>query len=149
MRISNLICIFTLVIVLTGCATSRNVTVGQLAPQKKIVTAAFIPQDGNSPEMDSHIQQQLTVHGVTTKLPLPAGTRQSNDVDVILSYSDNWRWDIVMYLNSLTINLFDGASGNLLATGRWDNSAFHGFQNPREVVKELLDDMFAKLPASK
>jgi hypothetical protein len=50
---------------------------------------------------------------------------------------------------SLTVNLFDGPSGNLLITGRWDNSAFHGFQDPRDIIKELLDDMFAKLAASK
>ncbi len=149
MKINNVICIIALVIILAGCATSRNVTVGQLAPQKKLTTAAFVPQDGNSPEMDSYVQQQLMAHGITPKLSLPAGTRQSSDVDVIVVYSDVWRWDIAMYLQSLTINLIDGGSGNLLATGHWDNSVFHGFQNPRDVVKELLDDVFAKLPASK
>jgi hypothetical protein len=149
MRIKLAIGIIILVAVLTGCATSRNVTVGQLAPQKKITTAALVPQDGNSPEMDSCVKQQLMAYGITSKLPLPAGTRQSNDVDIIVAYSDVWYWDIIMYLRSLTINLFDGPSGYLLATGRWDNSFFHGYQSPRDVVKELLDDMLSKLSASK
>ncbi|GAB3545254.1 hypothetical protein GCM10027343_21410 [Noviherbaspirillum agri] len=134
---------------LTGCATSRTVTVGQLAPQKKITTAALVPQEGNSAEMDAHVRQQIMAYGITPKASLPSGTRQSNDVDVIVGYSDVWRWDVVMYLKTLTINLFDGPSGNLLVTGRWDNSAFHGFQNPQDVTKELLDDMFAKLQQSK
>lgn len=43
------------------------------------------------------------------------------------------------------MNIFDAKSGNLLVTGRWDNSAFHGFKNSKEVIKELLDEMLAKV----
>ena len=133
----------TLLMSLTGCATSRNVTIGQLTPIKEIKTAARVPQEGNSPEMNSIVQQQLMIYGLSPKLDLPAATRQSQDVDLIVAYSDVWHWDMAMYLKSITINLFEGPTGNLLVT------AFHGFQDPRDVVKELLDDMFAKLTALK
>jgi hypothetical protein len=149
MKIGSAIGLVALVVALTGCATSQNVTVGNVAAQKKITTAALVPQEGNSADMDSQVQQQLMAYGITPKSPLPVGTRQSADVDVIVAYADVWRWDVVMYLRSLTINLFDGPSGNLLATGRWDNSAFHGFKNSKDITKELLDDMFAKLPTAK
>jgi hypothetical protein len=149
MKMKFALVVMAAMVFLTGCATSRSVTVGQLAPQKKIATAALVPQEGNSPEMDTHVRQQIMAQGITPKAPLVSGTRKSNDVDVIVAYSDVWRWDVVMYLKSLTINLFDGPSGNLLVTGRWDNSAFHGFQNPADVTKELLDDMFAKLSQQK
>lgn len=149
MRINDAIVIFTLIVVLSGCGTTRHVTLGQLGTQPKITTAALISQEGNSPEMDSYIQQQLLSYGITLKGSLPAGTRLSQEVDVIIAYSDVWSWDLVMYLNSLTINLFHGPTGNLLVTGRWDNSAFHGFQNPRDVIKELFDDIFSKLVVSK
>lgn len=135
-----------LVAVLSGCATSHNVTVGQLGEHKKITTAALVSGDGNSADMDSEIKQQLLAYGVTSTPNLPAGTRQTSNVDVIVSYDDVWRWDLVMYLQSLTVNLFDGQTGNLLATGNWKNSLAHGFHNSRDVIKELLDDMFAKLP---
>ena len=141
--------IITLLVSLTGCATSRNVTIGQVTPMKGIKTVALVPQEGNSPEMDSIVQQQLMTYGISQKLALPAATRQSKDVDLIVAYSDVWHWDMAMYLKSITINLFEGPTGNLIVTGRWDNSAFHGFQDPRDVVKELLDDMFAKLAALK
>jgi hypothetical protein len=152
MRLKSVIVILALFTVLTGCATSRSVSVGQLAPQqKKITTAALVSQDGQccSPEMDSHIRQQLIAYGIMTKQALPTGTRQSADVDVIIAYSDVWRWNYVMCLQSLTINLFDGSSGNLLATSRWDNATPHEFQNPRAIIKELLDDVFSKLQVLK
>ena len=36
---------------------------------------------------------------------------------------------------------------DLLATARWDNSAFHGFQDYKTVVKGLVDEMMAKIKA--
>ena len=59
MRINDAIVILALVIVLSGCGTTRHVTVGQLGPRPIIATAAMIPQEGNSQEMDSYMQQQL------------------------------------------------------------------------------------------
>ena len=53
-----------------------------------------------------------------------------------------------MYLKSITINVSDAASGNLLAMGRWDNSAFHGFQDAKQVTGDLMAEMFAKLKTS-
>ena len=152
LRFKWVIGILILFAILTGCATSSSVSIGQLAPQqKRITTAALVSRDGKccSPEMDSYIRQQLIAYGIMTKQALPIGTHQSNDVDVIVAYSDVWRWDYVMYLRSLTINLFDGSSGNLLATSRWDNSTLHEVQNPRAIIKELLDDIFSKLPVLK
>lgn len=134
---------------MTGCATSQNVTLAQAATAKPITTAALVPQDGNSAVMDTHLQSALMAQGVTPKTALPAATRKSAEVDAIVTYTDVWRWDVIMYLKSITINVSDAASGNLLAMGRWDNSAFHGFQDAKQVTSELVTEMFAKLKASK
>ena len=134
---------------MTGCATSQNVTLAQVAPSKPITTAALVPQDGNSPVMDTHLQAALMTQGVTPKAALPASTRKSAEVDAIVTYTDVWRWDVIMYLKSITINVSDAVSGNLLAMGRWDNSAFHGFQDARQVTSELVAEMFAKLKVGK
>ncbi|MBA4329339.1 MAG: hypothetical protein C0428_14005 [Polaromonas sp.] len=133
----------------TGCATSQNVTVGQLAPARSISTAALVPQDGNSAAMDNNVRGALMAQGVTAQGNLPAGTRKSSNVDAIVSYTDVWRWDVAMYLRSMTINVFDATSGNLLAMGRWDNSAFHGFQDAGQVTKDLMTEVFSKIKASK
>ena len=134
---------------MTGCATSQNVTMAQGLPSKPITTAALVPQDGNSPVMDTNLQAALVAQGVTPKIALPASTRKSAEVDAIVTYTDVWRWDLIMYLKSITINVSDAASGNLLAMGRWDNSAFHGFQDAEQVTSDLVAEMFAKLKSSK
>ena len=134
---------------MTGCATSQNVTLAQGSPSKPITTAALVPQDGNSPVMDTNLQAALVAQGVTPKIALPASTRKSAEVDAIVTYTDVWRWDLIMYLKSITINVSDAASGNLLAMGRWDNSAFHGFQDAEQVTSDLVAEMFAKLKSSK
>lgn len=46
---------------------------------------------------------------------------------------------------NLEIDFFDARTGNLLVTGRWQNSAFHGFQNAATVTREVMAEMFAKL----
>jgi hypothetical protein len=134
---------------MTGCATSQNVTLAQITASKPIVTAALVPQEGNSIDMDTNVRAALMAQGVTSQAALPTGTRKSAEVDAIVSYSDVWRWDLVMYLRTLTINVFDASSGNLLAMGRWDNSAFHGFQDAKQVTRDLMSEMFAKLQAKK
>jgi hypothetical protein len=134
---------------MTGCATSQNVTLAQSSPVKPIATAALVPQDGNSAAMDINLTAALIAQGVTPKTALPAATRKSAEVDALVTYTDVWRWDLVMYLKSITVNVSDAASGNLLAMGRWDNSAFHGFQDAKQVTSDLVTEMFAKLKAAK
>jgi hypothetical protein len=131
----------------TGCATSQNVTLAQLNGARPLSTVAMIPSDGNSADMDEAIRSALLNQGLTPKPPLPAGTRKSSDVDLIVSYTDQWRWDLVMYLRWVSIDMYDAETGNLLATARWDNSAFHGFQDYKTVVKGLVDEMMVKIRA--
>lgn len=133
------------VVMLTGCATSQTVMLANLTPPANVGSAALVPQDGNSPTMDAHVTQQLQLNGLRVQAPLPAGTRKAEDIDMLVTYGDVWRWDLVMYLKDITINFFDAKSGNLLVSGRWENSALHGFQDASGVVKGLMDEMMAKL----
>lgn len=135
----------SMVLALTGCATSQSVTLAMANPPKALNSAALVPQADNSAAMDIDITQQLQASGIAIKAPLATGTRQASDVDMLVAYADVWRWDVIMYLKTLNMNIFDAKSGNLLVTGRWDNSAFHGFQDPKQVIKGLMDEMMAKV----
>ena len=135
------------VILLAGCGTTREVQVGRLEAIPSLETAALVPRADKSEDMDAHVGDALSAPGLVLTPPLPAGTRKSADVDLIVAYNDVWRWDVVMYLKSLTIRFYEGDSGALLATGRWENSALHGFQDAGEVTRELVDDMMSRLPA--
>jgi hypothetical protein len=131
----------------TGCATSQNVNLAQVTGAQALGTVAMVPSEGNSADMDAAVRNALLNQGLTPKPPLPAGTRKSSEVDVIVSYTDQWRWDLIMYLRWVSIDMYDSVSGNLLANARWENSAFHGFQDYKTVVKGLIDDMMGKIKA--
>ena len=138
-------CIAIASFTLFGCATKEDVMLAKATPTHQVKSVAQALQEDNSSDMNTNLQTALSKEGLTIKTPLPTGTRKSSDVDAIVSYSDVWRWDLVMYLKSVSIQLFDAQSGDLLVSGNWNNSAFHGFQDSKVVVQNLVSDMFDKL----
>jgi hypothetical protein len=131
--------------VLSGCATSRNVIPYGSIPAGTYRTAALVPQEGNSPEVDGYVKDALARHGIAVMLSKSPGTMKAEDVDLLVSYQDVWRWDLVMYLLSLRIDLFDARAGTLLVSGSWKNSPMHGFQRGEDEAKDLLDDMISRI----
>lgn len=132
---------------LSACSTSQQVMLAKQAPPR-VVTVAQVPDDGNSPEMDAYVRSALVKQGFSVRSPLPAGTRKSSEVDAIVSYVDVWRWDLVMYLQSIAIKMFDARTGDLLVTGDWKNSAFHGYPDEGEIVGQIVGEMAGKLDAA-
>ncbi|TCV88093.1 hypothetical protein [Sulfurirhabdus autotrophica] len=130
---------------LFGCATTKDVMLAKATPTHPVKIVAQALQEGNSSDMNTNLQSALSKEGLTIKAPLPADARKSTEVDAIVSYSDVWRWDLVMYLKSVSIRLFDAQSGDLLVAGNWSDSALHGFRDSKEVVQNLVSEMFDKL----
>ena len=133
---------------LAGCSTMQQVMLAKASPTKTVSVVAQVPAEGNSSDMDSNLAAALRTEGISMKAPLPAGTRSANDVDAIISYGDSWRWDLVMYLRSLSVRMFDAQTGDLLVTGEWQNSALHGFQDSKVVMQGVVSEMFVKLRAA-
>jgi uncharacterized lipoprotein YmbA len=133
---------------LGGCSTTQNVTLTKMQYAKQIKSVAQVPEAGNSPEMDKHLESAVLAEKVAIKPPLPAGARKTSDADAIISYIDVWRWDLVMYLQSISIRLHDAESGDLLVSGEWRDSPLHGFRDAKLVVEGLTKEMFAKLRAA-
>ena len=127
------IAIFSVVLLafITGCATSQNVNLAQVSGSRPIATVAMAPSEGNSADMDVAIRTALVNQGMVSKPPVTAGTRKSSDADMIVSYTDQWRWDIVMYLRWVNIEMYDSDTGNLLATARWETPLFTAFRTTR------------------
>jgi hypothetical protein len=130
---------------LMGCSTTQKVSLAKLNAPKAIASVAQVPEEGNSPDMNAKLDSALRAEGLNVKQPLAQGTRTSGDVDAIVSYTDSWRWDIVMYLKSLTVRMYDAATGDLLVSGEWSDSALHGFRDSQAVVKGVVSEMLAKL----
>lgn len=145
MNKTAILCIALVSFLLFGCATKKDVMLAKATPTHQVRTISQAPQDGNSSDMNTNLQSALSKEGLTIKTLLPAGTRKSAEADAIVSYSDVWRWDLVMYLKSVSIQLFDAQSGDLLISGNWSDSALHGFHDSKEVVQNLVSEMFDKL----
>ena len=131
--------------VLMGCGGSQSIVRTNAPAPLLIKTAALSPMEGNSPEVDSYILDALLAHGISTNPPLASGTRRAGDVDAIVTYLDVWRWDLAMYLKSISVSMYDPKTGSLLITGKWTDSFFHGYHRGESVSKELISEMLLQL----
>jgi hypothetical protein len=95
--------------------------------------------------MDVNLQEALMSQAIAVRPAVPSGTRQASGADVLVSYVDVWKWDMAMYLQRITITMYDSASGDLMISARWADSPMHAFRDSRLVVKDLIDDMFKRV----
>lgn len=131
------------IMLVSGCATSRNVVVNP-GTRLQPTSAHVVAHGGNSSDMDASIQRALMSQNLRVTAA-PEG--QPTDADLLVRYTANWKWDIVMYLRALDIQVYDGRSGTLLGSGVWKNSALHGYHDRDKVVKNVVDELMLKLKA--
>jgi hypothetical protein len=137
--------VLTFAVLATGCSTTQEVTLTKGSFSKQIKSVVITPEENNSAEMTSNLENALLSLGVTVKPAVSVGVRKATDADAVVSYVDVWRWDIVMYLRELSLKVYDAETGDLLALGSWKNSPLHGFQDAKVVVKGLVDDVLLKI----
>lgn len=133
---------------LSGCSTTQNISLAKVQYEKPIKSVVQALDSDNSADMNKLLESALLAENYALKPPLPIGTRKTAEADAVISYVDVWRWDLVMYLQSLTIRLYDAETGDLLVTGDWRDSPLHGFRDAKVVVQGVVKEMFAKLRAS-
>ncbi|OOG89751.1 hypothetical protein B0E41_00025 [Hydrogenophaga sp. A37] len=139
--------VFTLAAI-GGCSTTQEIFLAKGEYKKKISTVVQVLEADNSPEMNKNLESALIKEGFSIKVPLPTGTRRSAEADAVVSYADVWRWDLAMYLRSLTVRLYDAETGDLLASGDWKDSPLHGFRDSKLVVEGVVSEMFEKVRAA-
>lgn len=62
-------------------------------------------------------------------------------VDAIVTYQDRWMWDITMYMIRLDVQVRNGESGAILATGQAMRPSLQR-KSPEGMVEEVLKEMF-------
>jgi hypothetical protein len=151
MHYLRFLAIATFALLISACSTTQSISMAKQSPTKQITSVAHVADDGNSPEMDRHIESALLKEGLTLRAKLPAGTATAKDVDALVSYVDVWRWDVVMYLKNLTVRVRDAGTGDLIASAEWTESHFHQFRGDagvKQVVEKLFTDLLAKVRSS-
>lgn len=106
-RTAKILIVTLALITVFGCATSNSVTVNPSASAKAFNSAYLVVQGEQSGDMDAYIQRELLAHGLQVKIG--PDVRTLPDMDVIVRYTDKWRWDMAMYLLSLDIQIYDSS----------------------------------------
>ena len=133
--------VLSLAMLSSGCATSRKVVVNPgTSIQPK--SAHVVAHGDNSADMDASLQRAFMSHGLRVTSG-PDG--QQTDADLLVRYADNWKWDMVMYLRALDVQVYDAKTGTLLGSGAWKNSALHGYHDRDNVVSNIVDELATKL----
>ena len=65
----------------------------------------------------------------------------SSPVDAIVTYQDKWMWDITMYMLQLSVQIRDGQTRMVLATGQAMHTSLVR-KSPEEMVEEVLTEIF-------
>jgi hypothetical protein len=86
------------------------------------------------------IQKALAQHGV--KATVGPMNEKPKDADFYVNYVDHWRWDLAMYLYSLSIDFIDNSSGETIGTGTFGPVKFHTFPDPKKKAVEVVDNIY-------
>ena len=131
------------VCLISGCATSSGVIVTAGAPKTSYHSAYLVVHGDKSVDMDTNIQKELLRRGFNVNVG-SEGAEPPN-TDLVVRYTDDWKWDLSMYLRAFDLMVFDGKSKVLLASGSWKNSALHGYHNAEKVVGDVVGQTLGKL----
>jgi hypothetical protein len=91
-----------------------------------VYQSAYVVVHGDrSSDMDANLQKELLRRGLSVSVG-PEGSAP-DDVQLLVRYADDWKWDLRMYLWSFDLMIYDPKIKVLLAEGSWKNSSLHGF----------------------
>ena len=123
---------------LGGCAT-LHATRAPDTDLKKLKTfyVANLPADKRG------IEKMIAARLNTMGLASTSGLKQTppSPVDAVVTYQDHWAWDITNYLIRLDVQVRDGRSGSILATGQAMRPSLQR-KSPEGMVEEVITEIF-------
>ena len=121
--------------VLNGCAVNRATSsVDQTTDLSQLKTFHVKKYAEDERGTDVVIKDKLEDFGFTVK-------ETSADVDAVVTYVDDWFWDITFYMLELTITLRDPATDFPLATGNSYHTSLTR-KSQEGMVDEVLTNIF-------
>lgn len=131
----------TVVFLLTGCATNLTSSLAPGASFNNLGKTFVVRFDPDTRELNSIIADKLTMMGY----PAAAGEKSEipKDVDTLVTYQDNWQWDITNYMIKIKIQFRDGKSRELIVEGESYRTSL-ARKSPEEMIEETLVEIFKK-----
>jgi hypothetical protein len=126
-------------LLLSGCATSVTSKLALDATFDELGKTFVIRFDKDKRKLNSIIADQLSLMGY------PAITGEEDeipeDVDTLVTYRDNWAWDITTYMIEINIQFRDGKSRKLIVNGKSYRTSL-ARKSPEKMIKETLEEIF-------
>ena len=139
-QIIVLLCLLAF-ISLTGCAnlaTGRVSSGVDIKQFNKFYVAKFRPDNHG---INLLIRDKLQTMGYEAKTG--PENKVPEDTEVIVTYLDNWMWDITMYMLKLRVFMHEPETKKLLASGKSYHTSLTR-KSPEEMVTEVLSNIFHK-----
>ncbi len=126
------------IVCLISCASTQNAVVNPAAVLPTEPLVAYVEKlGGRSADVDAHIERALISNGIG----VTADRATSN---LLVKHTDDWKWDIVMYLRGLDVQMYDARTGTLIGSARYSNAAFtHSYPNVGKIADELVAKIMA------
>ena len=138
-KIFNL-CVIILVstIFLAGCANRIGATIDPSTKLSNLKTMVVKVSATDNTNTHMFIADSLRAKGVTVSTDAKA---VPTNYDALVTYIENWKWDMSMYLLELTVTLRDPKTEKPLAMG----NAYHTSltrRSPKEMSIEVVDAIY-------
>ena len=127
-----------LALLMTGCASKVSSTAvpgASLKEKGKFYVVRFEPDKRN---LNMIIADQLTSIGFDAA----AGEKSDipDDIDTVVTYVDQWQWDMSNYLIEIDIQFRDAKDGSLIMSGHSYRTSLVR-RTPETMIKETLEEV--------
>jgi|SRR5450756_2521465 len=127
----------------TGCST---VTPAKHYGDRKLdsyKSAYVVITAKGNPNVAAYIVTALAHHNL--KVNSGALKDKPADTEFYVTYHDYWNWDVAVYLDALDVQFTDNITGQLIASGSFQNSKiWESWPSPHDKTIEVVDSIFAK-----
>lgn len=144
MRITGYLCIVA-IFFLSGCSAQLKSNMQPGVDINSIDTFYVVHFNEEEHRIDKMISDELNNMGF--KASYGEEENIPKEADAIVTYVDNWQWDITNYLIKLSITMRD-QDDTMLGVGESFRTSLVR-KSPPEMVKEILYDMFNYTPPAK
>lgn len=139
MRNFSLFIVFLIGLCASGCAQKLHADISPGIEPTSLQSFYVAHFEPDKRDLHLTIKEQLEEMGFTAT----AGELNNNpqDVDAIVTYVDNWQWDLTNYMIKIQITFRD-LKGSLLASATSFRTSLVR-KSPPEMIRETLNEIFA------
>lgn len=126
---------------LSACSTNLTASLAPGATFGALGKTYVVRLEQDTRNLNHIIADQLSLMGY----PAVAGERldMPDDIDTLVTYQDNWQWDMSNYMIRIQIQFRDGRTRALIVSGESYRTSM-ARRSPDVMIRETLEEMMRK-----